>query len=106
MIINSNGYRFRRGTGSPFDAQPNTSFDLGGTEQKPVQWCTHCMMEVRVNTAAYNQNQVWGKKHWCQRCGGVTASAVYFHVGSLMTPETPLLKKAMAWAATPEHITK
>ena len=98
MNIISNGYRFRRGTGSPFDAVANPGIDLGGSDMIPVQWCHRCSMAVETRSESFNQAQVFGQKHWCKRCGAVTASAVYFHVESLTTPETPLLQKAKQWA--------
>ncbi len=103
MIINSPGYRFRRGTGTPFDATKNKDIDLGGTEQKPVRWCEKCAMEVYTQSASYNQHQVWGQKHWCRRCGNVIASAVYFHVRSISTQPVELFHKAVTWAATNEQ---
>lgn len=106
MDIISNGYKFRRGTGSPFDAQPNTSFDFGSTDKKPIHWCTFCLMDVNVGVESYNQNQVWGKKYWCKRCGGITSGAVYFHVGKLNEQSTPLLERAMQWANERKELIK
>ena len=99
VIINSPGYRFRRGTGSPFDVVNNPDVDLGtdGTFGIPCQWCNHCQMSVETRSESHNQNQVFVEKHWCKRCGNVTASAVYYHVQSFDEPETPLLRKAVAW---------
>ena len=102
MDILSKCYRFRRGTGSPFDVVPNPGLDLGGSDMIPVQWCTRCNMAVETRSESYNQNQVFAQKHWCKRCGAVTASAVYFHVESLTTPETLLLQKAKQWVNTSE----
>ena len=103
MNIHSPGYRFRRGTGSPFDAVPNPGVDLGGSTAIPVQWCRTCSMAVETRCESYNQAQVYGQKHWCKRCGSVTASAVYFHVQEIGTPGTPLLRNAQAWANTDEE---
>ena len=105
MIINSKGYKFRRGTGSPFDYQATTDIGVmkGGI---PCHWCRHCQMSVDVNCISHNQNQVHGMKYYCKRCGSVTASAVYYHVADLATPDSDLLIKAKAWAAEPEKITK
>lgn len=105
MIINSEGYRFRRGTGSPLDYQSTHDLGLmrGGI---PCHWCRHCQMSVDVKSISYNQNQVFGQKHYCKRCGAVTASAVYYHVASLEEPESNLLLKAKQWAVEPEKITK
>lgn len=103
MNIHSPGYRFRRGTGSPFDATMNEDIDLGGTDAKPVRWCEQCHMEVRTASESYNQHQVWGQKHWCRRCGAVVASAVYFHARNIAFQPVELLHKAIAWAATNEQ---
>ena len=103
MNLISNGYRFRRGTGSPFDHVGNPAIDMGGSS---YQWCRSCQMAVEAAHASYNQHQVWGQKHWCKRCGEVIASAVYFHAGNIATIPTPLFEKARQWAATKEHITK
>ena len=103
MNIISYGYRFRRGTGSPFDAMPNPDLDLGCQGPGiPCQWCRHCQMSVETRSESYNQHQVWGQKHWCKRCGHVTASAVYFHVGVQVMDPPALLTAAKAWAKTQE----
>ena len=98
MDIISKGYKFRRGTGSPFDAMPNPDVDLGGSAAIPVQWCYKCHMAVETRSESYNQAQVYGQKHWCKRCGAVTASAVYFHVACVGEPPTDLLTKATQWS--------
>ena len=105
MELISNGYRFRRGTGSPFDALSNPSVDLGGSMKTPVQWCPSCQQAVETQSASYNQHHVWGQKHWCRRCGAVVASAVYFHAGSIATIPSTLFYKAVEWAKTPETYT-
>ena len=104
MIIHSPGYKFRRGTGSPFDAMAVPGLDMGSHHGVPCQWCTHCKMSVDTRIEKYNQNQVWGMKQWCKRCGSVTQSAVYYHVASLDIAEggTPLLDKAQAWSLAGE----
>ena len=105
MNIISNGYKFRRGTGSPFDAVQPLAFDFGVDRNKvPCQWCTQCHMSVDTVIRKYNQGQVWGYKQHCKRCGTVTLSAVYYHVQSLGEPETPLLEKAKAWANETESL--
>jgi hypothetical protein len=103
MIIHSPGYRFRRGTGSPFDYVPNPILDLGTTHGIPCQWCHTCKMSVDTRSESYNQNQVYGTKHWCKRCGNVTASAVYYHVASLSEAPSSLLLKATQWASEKEE---
>ena len=103
MNIISNGYRFRRGTGSPFDAVVSPSYDLGvASNGVPCQWCRICKMSVDTRSESFNQAQVFGQKHWCKRCGAVTASAVYYHVQNMETPETTLLAKAKDWINEPE----
>jgi hypothetical protein len=101
MEIISPGYRFRRGTGSPFDVIPNELF--GTNSGIPCQWCHHCQMSVETRSESHNQNQVWGMKQWCRRCGSVTASAVYYHVVDLTTAPTTLLEKAQEWMNEPEE---
>jgi hypothetical protein len=101
--ILSPGYRFRRGTGSPFDALPNPGMDLGLSKGVPCHWCHFCQMSVDVRSEAYNRNQVFGQKHWCRRCGRVTASAVYYHVQALDEAPTALFESAQAWMHTPEE---
>jgi len=104
MHILSPGYRFRRGTGSPFDVQPNVDYDFGQSRNGiPCQWCRHCQMSVETRSESYNQAQVFGQKHWCRRCGNLTASAVYYHVQDMTTPATTLLEYATQWAQTPEQ---
>jgi hypothetical protein len=103
MNIISNGYRFRRGTGTPFAATTNKDYDFGGTEQKPVRWCDKCQLEVQTLSASYNQAQVWAQKHWCRRCGHVIMSAVYFHAKSIAEQPVQLFEKARAWAADPQQ---
>lgn len=105
MIVNSKGYRFRRGTGSPFDYQSQHDLGLqrGGI---PCQWCRRCQMSVDTNCISYNQNQVFGQKHYCKRCGAVTASAVYYHVADVGAAPSDLLVKAAQWATESEKITK
>ena len=101
MNIISPGYRFRRGTGSPFDAV--SELDLGYQGPGiPCQWCRHCKMSVDTRSESYNRHQVWGQKHWCRRCGNVTASAVYFHVGVRVVEGPDLLKAAKEWTRTKE----
>jgi hypothetical protein len=103
MDILSKGYRFRRGTGSPFDYQANPSVDLSVARNGiPCQWCRHCQMSVDTRSESYNQHQVWGQKHWCKRCGHVTASAVYYQVQDVDKPATPLHDKAVQWAIESE----
>lgn len=100
MNIISNGYGFRRGTGSPFDALPNPDIDLGNQPRSKgiaCQWCRHCSMSVDTRCESYNQNQVWGQKHWCKRCGNVTASAIYFNVGIQVVDPPALLTQAKRW---------
>lgn len=99
MNIISKGYRFRRGTGSPFDAVPNPDLDLGFSGPGvPCQWCRHCQMSVDTRSESHNQAQVWGQKHWCKRCGRVTASAVYFQRGVQgVEQNSSLYTKALAW---------
>jgi hypothetical protein len=107
MNIISNGYRFRRGTGSPFDSLQSKDFDLGLDANKvPCQWCRRCMMAVDTIIEKYNQNQVWGMKQWCKRCGAVTQSAVYYHVADIGATQTDLVEKAKSWADKTEVITK
>lgn len=96
MHIISKGYRFRRGTGSPFDAL--TTLDLGVARNGVAcQWCRVCQMSVDTHSQSYNQAQVWGQKHWCKRCGAVTASAVYYQVSDASQAPTSLLTKATDW---------
>lgn len=100
MELISKGYRFRRGTGSPFDAVSHEDFG------RNVHWCRHCHMAVDAEESAYNQHQVWAKKYWCKRCGEVMTGAVYFHAGSIATIPSQLFEKARQWASTKESITK
>jgi len=102
MTINSPGYRFRRGTGTPFEATTNKDYDFGGTIAKPVRWCEVCQMDVETRSASYNQHQVWGQKHWCKRCGTTVASAVYFHAAHIGAQPVALFHKACTWAALNE----
>ena len=103
MNIISNGYRFRRGTGSPFDYQPNPDFDLGTYGKAiPCQWCRTCKRSVETRSQSYNQAQVWGQKHWCRYCGNVTASAVWFQRGIQTVQTYKLFEKAKAWKTAPE----
>ena len=103
MNIISNGYRFRRGTGSPFDAIAAPSYDLGvASNGVPCQWCRTCQMSVDTRSESYNQAQVFGQKHWCKRCGAVTASAVYYHIQNMDTAENRLCEKAKEWMNEPE----
>lgn len=105
MLINSPGYRYRRGTGSPFDWIPNPDIDLGTNGRGvPCQWCRKCKMSVGVTSEAYNQAQVWSKKHTCKRCGSVTSSAVYYS-GQDRTLDFKrlLLEKALAWVKIPTY---
>ena len=109
MIINSSGYKFRRGTGSPFDAMPNKDYDFGSTRGVPCQWCRKCHMSVDTVIQKYNQNQVWGFKQHCKRCGAVTQSAVYYHIATselVRNGETGLFEKAKRWSIEPEKLTK
>lgn len=107
MNIISNGYRFRRGTGSPFDAVQPVEFDFGVARNGiPCQWCRKCQQSVDTTIEKYNQGQVYGFKQWCKRCGSVTQSAVYYHVQSLTEPETPQVTKAQDWATTTESLIK
>jgi hypothetical protein len=103
MNIISNGYRFRRGTGSPFDYQANADFDLGTYGKGiPCQWCTTCKMSVETRSESHNQAQVWGQKHWCRRCGNVTSSAVWFQRGVQGVQDSSLYDKALIWKNKPE----
>ena len=109
MIIDSKGYKFRRGTGSPFDSVPVKDYDFGVDRKGiPCQWCRTCNMSVDTVIQRYNQNQVWGFKQHCKRCGGVTQSAVYYHAESLdlAGQGSPLFDKAKEWSITPEKLTK
>jgi hypothetical protein len=110
MIIHSNGYNFRRGTGSPFDAVQAPEYDFGTHRGIPCQWCTRCKMSVDTTIEKYNQNQVWGMKQFCKRCGGVTQSAVYYHAETMdlatASDTNSLFNKAKEWSITPEKITK
>lgn len=104
MNILSKGYRFRRGTGSPFDHVQESGVDLGvASNGVPCQWCRHCLMSVDTRSESYNQAQVWGQKHWCKRCGNVTASAIYYQILQHDEAPTGLLVKAQAWANESEH---
>ena len=103
MNILSKGYWFRRGIGSPFDYQPNPDLDLGSYGKGiPCQWCRHCQMSVETRSESYNRHQVWGQKHWCKRCGQVTASAVYFQRGIQPSNGPTLLAAAKEWSKTQE----
>lgn len=105
MNILSNGYRFRRGTGSPFDAMPNPDMDIGSYGKGiPCHWCRRCQMSVETRSEAYNRHQVWGKKHWCKRCGAVTASAVYFQRGLQVSDGPTLLAAAKDWMHEKEQV--
>ena len=109
MNLISNGYRFRRGTGSPFDAIQPVEFDFGVARNGvPCQWCRTCQQSVDTTVETYNQGQVYGFKQWCKRCGSVTQSAVYYHLVSLddTAPAPPLLEKAQSWAGQSESLTK
>ena len=102
MNIVSKGYRFRRGTGSPFDAVSHPTMDLGSTAAIPVQWCHKCNMAVETRGESFSQAQVYGQKHWCKRCGAVTASAVYYSWARIDEQPTELCKKALIWSNTNE----
>ena len=95
MNIHSPGYRFRRGTGSPFDSLPNS--DFGQSSGVPCQWCFHCKQSCDVEIVRPNQAEVFGFKQTCKRCGNVTASAVYFQVADISKPAPTLYEKAIAW---------
>ena len=103
MNILSKGYRFRRGTGNPFDVLPNPKVDLNASEAIPVQWCHKCNMAVETRNEHFNQAQVYGDKHWCKRCGAVTASAVYYSWAQT-GEKTELVKKAELWANEREKV--
>src|ERR1043166_6899280 len=103
MNIISNGYRFRRGTGSPFSYLPNPDLDLGYSGKGvPCQWCKKCNMSVDTRSESRNVAQVWGQKHWCRRCGSVTSSAVYFQRGVQTFTWSQLKEEARSWSLTPE----
>jgi len=112
MIIDSKGYKFRRGTGTIFDSVPVKDFDFGTHRGIPCQWCTRCKMSVDTTIEKYNQNQVWGMKQFCKRCGAVTQSAVYYHAETMDLAKqaeadtTSLFNRAKEWSITEEKITK
>ena len=107
MNIISNGYRFRRGTGSPFDSMQSQSFDMSVAKNGiPCKWCPTCKQGVDTKIEKPNQAQVFGFKETCKRCGAVLMSAVYYHVESFSEKPTDLLKKALLWTSETECITK
>jgi hypothetical protein len=64
------------------------------------------MMSVGVTSEAYNQAQVWSKKHTCRRCGSVTASAVYYAGQDRTIGHKPLFEKARQWSYVNTLLTK
>ncbi len=107
MDLISNGYRFRRGTGSPFDSLVKPEHDMSVAKNGvPCKWCPTCKQGVDTKIEKPNQAQVFGFKETCKRCGAVLMSAVYYHVESLSTPPTPLAKQALLWLNERECITK
>ncbi len=107
MNIISNGYRFRRGTGSPFDSMQSASYDMSVARNGiPCKWCPTCNQGVDTKIEQPNQAQVFGFKETCKRCGAVLLSAVYYHVQSLGEAPNSLLTQAQEWAGEAEKITK
>jgi hypothetical protein len=105
MNIISNGYRFRRGTGSPFDS--TASIDMSVAHNGvPCKWCPTCQQGVDTKIEQPNQAQVFGFKETCKRCGAVLMSAVYYHVQSITEEPTALQKKALLWTSETESITR
>jgi hypothetical protein len=107
MNIISNGYRFRRGTGSPFDSLVKPEHDMSvARDGVPCKWCPTCKQGVDTKIITPNQAQVFGFKETCLRCGAVLMSAVYYHVQSLSEQPTTLVNKALLWLNERECITK
>ncbi len=84
MQILSEGYKFRRGTGTPFEA-------LGR------DWCRFCSMDVDAVTKHYNQGQVYGYKRWCRRCKQPLAGAAMFHAPIISAIPNSLFSLAAEW---------
>jgi heterodisulfide reductase subunit A-like polyferredoxin len=101
MDILSPGYKFRRGTGSPFDALPNSEF--GQASGTPCQWCHFCQQSCDVEIVRPNQAEVYGYKQTCKRCGNVTASAVYYQITDISTAPIDLYTKAIEWMNEPSN---
>ena len=88
--ILSEGYRFRRGTGSPFDAQGD-------------KWCPRCHDFVRTGLSRPNRQDVFAFKEWCRSCGMVITMGVYYHVPCITAIPDSLFSVAQQWVAAQEN---
>jgi len=105
MHIISDGYRFRRGTGSPFDSIQTIDMAVA-RDGVPCKWCPTCQQGVDTKIEKPNQAQVFGFKETCKRCGAVLMSAVYYHVQTITEQPTQLVQDALLWTSETEKITK
>src|SRR5437016_4564203 len=93
--ILSEGYRFRKGTGTPFSTI--TPFSTGGRSV-----CSECKGEVNTITRYYYQGSVYGFKEWCRSCGTVISGGIHFHTPSLTAMPNSTFYKAVEWMKTKE----
>jgi hypothetical protein len=82
--ILSEGYRFRKGTGTPFTTTGR-------------QYCAECKDEVYSVTRYYYQGSVYGYKEWCRGCGRVLAGGIHYHTSSLGELPNRTFYKAVDW---------
>lgn len=90
LQILSEGYRFRKGTGTPFTT-------LGRKH------CATCQDDVNTITRYYYQGSVYGFKEWCRGCGHVIAGGIHFHTPSITALPPNTFYKAVEWMKTPEE---
>jgi hypothetical protein len=87
--ILSEGYRFRKGTGTPF-----TTFGQAH--------CAACNDDVQIITRYYYQGSIYGYKEWCRGCGAVLSGGIHFHTPSVTELPPPTFYKAVEWMKAKE----